>query len=129
MTTETETSLRGALEATLPEYVRARDTAIAYGRERDDIGAPIKSWLEQNQGEVLVDGEHGITADLQPRHTSTYDLIGIYKADQATFMRLLELGCLQVNAAALKAQKGQVAIPSQFVAEGVTYSLQVKEAK
>ena len=128
MTTETETNLRGALESTLVEYVRARDLEASAKRAKDEIASPIKSWLEQNPGEVLVDGEHGITAELQHRATApVYDLITIYETDPVLFERLIKTGCLQVNGAAVKAQGAQVAGVDRFASPGgVSTALTVK---
>ena len=75
MTTETNetaeaVSRQGELEATLQRYVAARDAKAIYERELADMGIDLKAWLEQHPGEVLVDSEHGITAELHKLHAA-----------------------------------------------------------
>lgn len=87
----------------------------------------IMLWMNANPGESLVDGERGYKGYLQPRQGATpYDLVALREQDPLLFQRLLNLGCLTVNAKAVAAQGVQVAGVSKYAGpRPVTYSLQV----
>lgn len=129
MTTDIDT--RAKLSGWLVNYCRARDAEAQAKNEKEALGKSFKEWLDENPGDVLHDGEHGLQALLQERRgTPVYDLITIAEKDPILFDRLLKTGCLQVNAAAVKVQGVQVAGVEKYAGPApVTTALQVKEIK
>lgn len=120
---------QGELEALLVEFASTRSMKSGLETYLDGMTRRLKAWLDAHPGEELVDGEHGLRAYLQPRRGQRpYDLLSLRLADPVLFERLLDLGCLTVNPAAVKAQGAQVGGINRFAGpEPVSYSLQVKE--
>ena len=99
-----------AMEALLKPYADARAEKLPLETELQTWGTRIKAWLQGHPGEQLIDGEHNIVAELQPRRGSPeYDLISIAEHDPGLFDRLLKTGCLRVDHKSVKAQGMQVA--------------------
>ena len=109
-TEETVHVTREMVAYMLAPYVEARIERDAYGKTVERFGALIKDFLERNEGVVWSETRDGvIEASLQERRgTPVYDLDSIRKSDPVLFERLLDLGCLQVNTAAVKAQGQQL---------------------
>ena len=100
----------GAMEALLKPYVNHRADKQLYETALTAWGTRIKAWLQAHPGEQLIDGEHNIVAELQPRRGSPeYDLISIAEHDPGLFDRLLKTGCLRVDHKSVLAQGMQVA--------------------
>lgn len=115
----------------LPLYVRARDAEQQAKSEKEGMGKAFKDYLEAHPDDTLYDGETGLQAVLQERHgTPAYDLVTLHENDPLLFGRLLKTGCLQVNAAAVKAQGAQVGGVEKYAFPApITTALQVKEVK
>lgn len=116
----------------LHKFVAARNAATVYGREKDAIGAEIKAWLEQHPEEVLLDGERGITAQLQERSLPgrTADFNALWDNNQRLFEQLVRNGCLRIDMTALKAAGPLVAGIERYLAPaGKTAALEVKEQR
>ena len=98
------------LVSLLRAYTEARTERDNYGRRVDSLAKMLKQYLEAHPEEVLWDGENRIEARLQNRSGGeTYDLVSIHASNPALFERLYNTGCLMVDAAAVKAQRDQVA--------------------
>lgn len=119
------------LTALLATYVAARAERGAADDLLKTLGDRFKAWLDAHPEDELVDGERGLRAFLQPRRgTPVYDLVAIQERDPVLFERLLKLGCLSVNAAAVKAQGAQVAGVEKYASPTPSSpALQVKEIK
>ena len=119
------------LVSLLKPYAEARQAKTDAETVMKGISDRLKAWLDQHPGEELVDGEHGLRATLKERRgTAPYDLTSIAKQDQVLFQRLLDMGCLQVNAVAVKAQKEQVGGVEKYAFPApVTTYLDVKDTR
>lgn len=116
----------------LPGYLEARSEEAEAKKRKDLIGGMLKSYLERHPEEVIWDGEAGIEASLKERSLpgKEYDLISLAKKDELLFRRLLETGCLQVNAAAVKVQGAQVGgVEAYAFPQGKTKALSVEVKK
>ena len=116
----------------LSAYVRARSEATDAKRTQDMIGDLLKGYLERHPDEVIWDGETGIEACMKERTLpgKQYDLISLAKKDALLFQRLLEMGCLQVNAAAVKVQGAQVGgVEAYAFPQGKSKALSVEVKK
>lgn len=116
------------LEDTLSDYVDSRSIKLSLERHLEDLGKPLRVWLESHEGETLFDGEHEIRAFLQPRRgAKPYELRRIYEQDRSLFEQLLYNGCLRADAESIKRAGALVAGVSGYAGpEPVSYALQVK---
>ena len=102
----------------LAPYLEARSERDHYAKTVERFGALLKDYLER-EGGVVYDGERGIEASLQTRNgTPVYDLVAIREHDPVLFQRLIDLGCLAVNAAAVKAQGQQLVGIERYAGPG-----------
>ena len=129
MTTEPAELSEGQLIGLLRVYVDYRRREAEAGEVKDQVGGQLKRWLEAHPGEVLWDGETRLEGRLQQRAgTITYDLLGIEEFDPPLFNRLLRLGCLRVDAGAVKVQAEQLAGIQRYALPGKgTVALLVEE--
>lgn len=120
---------QASLEGMLDDYAGFREAKTECEKRMGQMSPLMKKWLDEHPDEELVDGEHGWRGYLQPRRGATpYDLVAIRKQDPLLFERLLDLGCLVVNGAAVVAQGAQVAGIKKYAGpRPVTYSLQVEK--
>ena len=101
---------RAYLEEQVKNLYDVRDTINTLKKTEEHLSQLLRLYLEKHPDEKLIDGEHGIVAFLQSRNgPAPYDLVRIYKEEPHLFDRLQELGCLTVNAAAVKAQGANLA--------------------
>jgi hypothetical protein len=132
MTVEQEIDTRAKLESWLVRYEEAREAEKQARDTKDGIGKALKQWLEDNPGEVLYDGEHGLQAYLQERDAPgrDCDLNALWDNDQALFRQLVRNGCLKVDEAAIKRAGGNVGGIERYLApKARTVSLQVGRVK
>jgi hypothetical protein len=90
-------------------------------RDLADLNNALKRFMEANDLESGFHVEGVGTLALQRPQSEKVDLISLHQHDAETFFRLLQLGCLTVNADALKAQEkaGMIAadIPRMPIAQ------------
>ena len=129
-TEETVEITREVAVGMLAAYVDARLRVKNETFTQDKLGQLIKHYLETHE-EVLYDGEHEIEARLQERGAApVYDLVSIQDKDPVLFGRLMQLGCLTVNAAAVKAQGQQLLGIERYAGPGKgTTALIVQEKR
>jgi hypothetical protein len=122
---------QASLEGMLDDYAGCREAKAECENRMGQMSPMFKKWLDENPDEDLHDGEHGWRGYLQERRGATpYDLVAIRKNDPLLFQRLLDTGCLMVNAKAVIAQGAQVAGISKYAGpRPVTYSLQVDKTR
>ena len=120
---------RAYLEEQVKNLYNLRDSIKQLSKQEEILSGLLRLYLEKHPDERLHDGEHGIVAYLQSRSgPAPYDLLRIYFEDFALFLRLQELGCLTVNAAAVKAQGANLAGVDAFKGfPSQTYALLVKK--
>lgn len=127
MTIETTNTRRAMLAEVLPEYLAARAERMAAEKRERKAADLLRSWLQASGERELIDGESGMGVRLQERQGSpAYDALAIREHDPALWQRLLDLGCVSVNHAAVKAQEdaGQIAGLERYRMPGrVTVSL------
>lgn len=123
------TASRDDLENMLHLYTAARSRRDRAEGDMAAMAKLLKPWLEINVGEELLDAERGLHAYLQPRRgPKPYDLVAIRRQDLQLFERLLDTGCLFVNAKAVKAQGAQVAGINKYAGlEPISYALMVEK--
>jgi len=71
-------------------------------KELEALNVALKRYVELN-GPLTVEGVG--TLDVQRPQSEKVDVISLHQHDAETFFRLLQLGCLSVDMAALKAQE------------------------
>ena len=121
---------RGELEATLVDYVTARDSQKLWADRVKDLGGDLKQWLEEHPEELLVDGERGIVAQLQERSLPgrACDFNAMYDNDARLLEQLVRNGCLKVDEDAIKRAGPLVAGIDRYLApKGKTFALEVKQ--
>lgn len=78
------------------EYKTICEALSATERRRDMLKAQLKEYIQRTGEPLCVEGLPPLK--LQPRSGSTtWDVKAMAENDEATFTRLLELGCLTVN--------------------------------
>ncbi len=96
---------RAAFEALL-EWLELKEAAALTEKRVKALGDVIRAYFAETGERALVDGETGRGAQLQARKSAAaYDLAWLRQKDQALFERLYELGCLQINVAAMRVQE------------------------
>lgn len=130
MTTEEDIDTRAKLTGWLIQYVEARNAENAARTHKETLGKAFKEWLEDNEGEVLYDGELGVQALMQEKDAPgrDCDLNAVYENNTALFEQLLKNGCLKVDEAAIKRAGALVGgIESYLAPKRRTTALVVKE--
>ena len=81
----------------------ARATKNAAGRTDTKLSGPVKQHLEMNPDDELIDGESGISAWLEPRKTTSWDLRSLAQRKPDLLVWLAHNGLLTVNTTAFTA--------------------------
>ena len=124
-----------AIIGLLEQLYEARQAKNEAAKDDERLSGRVKQWLGlQSEGTTVTDGEHGLTASLQRRVVTTWDLRPL-SAEQVEALH--GLGLLTVSTSAFDALRR--AAPSSMLdsivntrgvrQEGETLALMVKETK
>ena len=122
---------RAEVEALLQPLWLARQAKNAAAKDDEKFSAIVRQWLELNDGEALVDGEHDIRAHFQRRALPNWD---IRTAPIDLILALRDLGLLDVRNSLFDKLRSEA--PSMWLNmavdyrhEGESWSLRVEKTK
>lgn len=106
---EAQLQQRASLEEQLFVVRAMRDSINDSSKELKKIEEPLRFWLTLNDGEHLIDGEHGLEAWLTTSQgAQTYDVSAM---PDELILRLAKAHCLEVNGKQLKGLEGKDKLP------------------
>ena len=127
---------RAALVEKLVHIRALKDQLATLKRQIEENESPVRAWLEAHPGEVLVDLERGITAELREKNKpAEVDLISAAKhpENEALIAEAARMGLLSARLTPLRAQRGASAAADMLLRfetpGGATHELRIERQR